>query len=107
MFIFLAAVSALISAAVEIRFFTKNKSFQNGLLLTLKNLVLVEFLSLAAVKYILKYPHFVSTEGSSAKEFIIFFIVSSPRRRKCGSARSCGSTTAIRLPLMKASASKK
>ncbi|MBQ9531240.1 MAG: LTA synthase family protein [Eubacterium sp.] len=76
MFIFLAAVSALISAAVEIRFFTKNKSFQNGLLLTLKNLVLVEFLSLAAVKYILKYPHFVSTEGSSAKEFIIFFIVS-------------------------------
>ena len=76
MFILLAAISAIICAAIEIRFFSRKKSFSNGLIITLKNLVLVEFLSLATAKYILKFPHFVSSEGSGKNEFILFFVIS-------------------------------
>lgn len=42
----------------------------------LRNLVLVDFLSLGAAKYILKPEHFLKSDGSTAKDFIIFFIVS-------------------------------
>ena len=76
MFIILATVSALLMAVVEYRFFCRKKVASEGFRIAIKNIILVDFLSFAANKYVLKYPHFLSTEGSTKKEMIIFFIVS-------------------------------
>ena len=76
MYIILATVSALLMAAIEIRYFRRKKTFKENLRIIIKNLFFVDFLSFAANKYVLKFPHFFSNEGSGKKEFIIFFIVS-------------------------------
>ena len=76
MFIILATVSALIMAAIEYRFFCRKKSFKEALRLILKNIFFVDFFSFAVNKYVLKYPHFLSSEGSTKKELITFFIIS-------------------------------
>ena len=76
MFIILATVSALLMAVIEYRFFCRKKVASEGFRIAIKNIILVDFLAFAANKYVLKYPHFLSTEGSTAKDLIIFFIVS-------------------------------
>ena len=76
MYIILATVSALIISGFEIFFIKKEKNAKNAVRSVLRNLVLVDFLSLGAAKYILKPEHFLKSDGSTAKDFIIFFIVS-------------------------------
>ncbi len=76
MYIVLATVSAVIFSAIEIFFIKKEKVAKKGILIFLRNLLLVDFLSLGAAKYILKPEHFLKSDGSTAKDFIIFFVVS-------------------------------
>ncbi|MBR4241228.1 MAG: LTA synthase family protein [Eubacterium sp.] len=76
MYIILATLSALIMAAIEMKFFCRKKNAKERIRILLKNIVFVDFLSFAANKYVLKYPHFFSNEGSGKKEFITFFAVS-------------------------------
>ncbi|MBE6741681.1 MAG: LTA synthase family protein [Ruminococcaceae bacterium] len=76
MFILLATLVAFITAAIDIKFFSSEKGGKNCILKTLKNLVLVDFLSLGAAKYILRLPHFLITEGCEAKHYILFCVAS-------------------------------
>ena len=76
MYILLATVVAFITAAAEIKLISKEKTVKGIVLKLLKYLVLVDFLSLGAAKYILKPPHFLITEGSAAKDYILFCIAS-------------------------------
>jgi phosphoglycerol transferase len=72
MYIILATIAAIITAVIDIRFISKERKVTKWI----KSLVLVDFLSLGAAKYILNPPHFLISEGSTAKDFILFFVVS-------------------------------
>ena len=76
MYILLATAVAVITACVEIFYVKKENNTKKRVLIFLKNLLLVDFLSLGAAKYILKPEHFLKSSGSSAKDFIVFFAVS-------------------------------
>ena len=76
MYILLSTVSAIIMAVAEIFLIKKEKNIKSRIGILLRNLLLVDFLSLGAAKYILKPEHFLISKGSTAKDFIIFFIVS-------------------------------
>lgn len=76
MYILLATVCAIIAAFTEIFLIKKEKDVKSRIRIILKNLLLVEFLSLGAAKYILKPEHFLKSAGSTANDFIVFFVVS-------------------------------
>lgn len=76
MFIILASISAILMAAIELAFFTRERKTGNCIRIILKNLFTVDLLSIAVQRYVMKYKHFLDASAYDKNNFLKFFIVS-------------------------------
>lgn len=75
MFLLLGAVAALITTFFEILFFCRKRTFGAALHSAVRNIFVVDLITAAVFRYILKYDHFLDTSAYGTENFVKFFIV--------------------------------
>jgi len=75
MFILMGIMASLIVSAIWIFAFIEKKTFGKCLHCIVKNLFVVNLVSLAVQRYIMKYQHFLVTDNYKTASFIKFFFV--------------------------------
>ncbi len=76
MFVLLSLVAACIVTAIEIIVISDDRSPRSVILTVIRNLLSMPLASIAVQKYIMRYEHFLTTEGYNAGNYIKFFFVS-------------------------------
>ena len=76
MFILLGSIAALIISAIQIFAFCENRSFGKCLHFTIRNIFVINLVSLALLKYVFKYQHFLVTNAYKTASFVKFFFLS-------------------------------
>lgn len=75
MFILTGSIAAFIISAIQILLFFEKRSAGKCIHCIIKNLFAVNLISLAILKYVLKFEHFLVTEKYKADSFIMFFFL--------------------------------
>ena len=75
MFVLMGSIASFIISAIWIVLFIEKKTFGNCLHCIVKNLFVINLVSIAVQKYVLKYQHFLITNGYKAENFAKFFCV--------------------------------
>lgn len=75
MFILAGSIAALIVSAVQIFLLFENKSFGKCLHCIVKNVFVINLVSIAVQRYVLQYKHFLVTDGYKTESFVSFFFV--------------------------------
>ena len=76
MFILSGTIGALIISVIEILLFCRKKSFGKILHETIKNIFIIDLTSIALLRYIFKYEHFLDTTNYSTENYLKFFALS-------------------------------
>lgn len=76
MFILCGTVAALIITAAEILFFCRKRSFGTILHSAIRNVFVINLISIALLKYVFKYQHFLDTSAYEAENFLKYFALS-------------------------------
>lgn len=76
MFIICGTAAALIITAVQILLFCRKRSFGKCLHTAVRNIFVINLVSLALLKYVFKYQHFLDTSSYSTPNFLKFFALS-------------------------------
>lgn len=76
MFILCGTIGALIISVIEIVLFCRKRSFGKILHETVKNIFIINLVSIGLLRYVFKYDHFLDTTNYSTENFIKFFALS-------------------------------
>ena len=75
MFILVATCAAVVCAVIEILFGMEKRSVSKCAVAVVKNIFVVDVLSLGVQRYLMKYKHFIDTSSYKTANFIKFFFV--------------------------------
>ncbi len=76
MFILCGTVGALIITVFEILFFCKKRNFGNILHAAVRNIFIINLISIALLRYVFKYQHFLDTSAYGTENFLKYFALS-------------------------------
>ncbi|MCC8016007.1 MAG: LTA synthase family protein [Clostridiales bacterium] len=76
MFILCGTIGAVIISIIEMIAFCRNRKALNYLHTVIKNIFLINLISLAILKYVFKYAHFINTDKYQTESFVKFFFLS-------------------------------
>ena len=76
MFILVGSIAALIISAIQIFAFCEKRSFGKCLHFTVRNIFVINLVSLGLLKYVFKYQHFLVTDAYKTASFVKFFFLS-------------------------------
>lgn len=76
MFILMGSIAALIINAIQIFAFCEKRSFGKCLHFTVRNVFVINLVSLALLKYVFNYQHFLITDAYKTASFVKFFLLS-------------------------------
>ncbi|MCI6244944.1 MAG: hypothetical protein MR619_03520, partial [Eubacterium sp.] len=76
MLILTGAIGGIITAVIEIAFLCESKTVKSCIHRITRSVFAVDLISLAIVKYIFHFEHFITTEKCTTATYIQFFILS-------------------------------
>lgn len=76
MFILCGTIGAILITAIEIILFCRKRTFGKCLHITVRNIFVINLVSLALLKYVFKYKHFLDTSAYGTENFLKFFALS-------------------------------
>lgn len=76
MFILMGTIAAVIISAIEIFAFCRNRSVGKCIHSIIRNIFVINLISLALLKYVFKYQHFIITDAYKTESFVKFFFLS-------------------------------
>lgn len=76
MFILCGTIAAVIITAIEIVLFSRKRAFGICLHKAVRNIFIINLVSIALLKYVFKYQHFLDTSAYSTVNFLKFFALS-------------------------------
>lgn len=76
MFILMGSIAALIISVIQIIKFCENRTVGKCIHCIVRNIFAINLISLAILKYVFKYQHFLVTDAYKAPSFIKFFFLS-------------------------------
>lgn len=76
MFILMGVIASIIISAIQIFAFCKKRTVGNCINIVLKNGFAINLISLALLKYVFKYKHFIVTDAYGPMNFFKFFALS-------------------------------
>lgn len=76
MFILMGTIGSLIISAIEIFAFCRNRSAGKCIHTVIRNAFVINLISLAFLKYVFKYQHFIITDSYETESFVKFFCLS-------------------------------
>lgn len=76
MFILCGTIGALIITVAEILLFCRKKSFGKILHTAVRNIFVINLISVALLRYVFKYKHWLDTSAYGTENFLKFFALS-------------------------------